>query len=181
MKNCLATGLLCLLLYHLVGQAALLWLADWRDAQQITERLSVYHSTDDLVEFEIPVPLHQYGAVQTEESTGGEFEYQGHFYDIARQTLRNDTLHIFCYEDRDELARRQELTSFIKKNLSDDGDPDAPSKSTWGKNWVKDYARFTGRHLIFIFENQPALVSPPYLVSLPLPCLSRRSPPPQRG
>lgn len=164
----------------MVGQALVVWADEWRESRQLAENLSVYHSTDDLVEFEIPVPLHQYGATTTEETGGGEFEYQGRFYNIVRQELRNDTLHLFCFQDSEKLQRRTDLSDFIQKNIAGD-DQNAPQKSgTGAKASASDYAQRPGGWLVFVYEDchSPALPSR----SFPLTAvqLSRPSPPPQR-
>ena len=180
MKRVAAIGLLLLLLYHVLGQALVVWVEEWRENRQLTERLSVYHSTDDLVEFEIPVPLHQYGATTTEETGGGEFEYGGKFYNIVRQQLRNDTLHLFCFQDSGKLQRHSDLSDFIQKNITGD-DQSAPQKSgTVVKASASDYAQRPGGWLIFVYEDSlsSSLPSPSY--SLTAALLSRPSPPPQR-
>lgn len=180
MKRFAATGLVLLLLYHMLGQALVVWADEWRENRQLTERLSVYHSTDDLVEFEIPVPLHQYGATIAEETGGGEFEHGGRFYRIVRQQLRNDTLHLFCFQDSEKLQRRTDLSDFIQKNITGD-DQRAPQKSsTVAKASASDYAQRLGGCLIFVYEDclSPALPSPSYALTAAL--LSRPSPPPQR-
>ena len=173
-------SLVLLLLYHTVGQALTFWVAEWQEDQQLAQNLSVYHSTDDLIEFEIPVPLHQYGATSTEVNGGGEFEYDGKFYNIARQELRNDTLHLFCYLDDDELQRHTDLRDFIQKNLAGD-DQNAPGKSGHPtKISTTDYAQRKGGHLIFVYEDclSPTPSSPS--LSLCSARLSQPSPPPQR-
>ncbi len=179
MKRLAATGLLLLLLYHMLGQALAVWLDEWHDTRQLTAHLSVYQSTDDLVEFEIPVPLHQYGATMTEETGGGEFEYGGRFYNIARQQLRNDTLHLFCYENSDQLQHRADLSNFIQKNITGN-DQNAPQKSGHSvKITPSDYAQRTGGHLIFVYEDCPPSVSALHSFALSAALLSRPSPPPQ--
>ncbi|MBC7893229.1 MAG: hypothetical protein H7Y12_13520 [Sphingobacteriaceae bacterium] len=179
MKRLAAASLVLLLLYHTVGQALTFWVAEWQEDQQLAQNLSVYHSTDDLIEFEIPVPLHQYGATSTEVNGGGEFEYDGKFYNIARQELRNDTLHLFCYQDSDELQRHTDLHDFIQKNLTGD-DQNAPGKSGHPtKITTPDYAQRTGGHLIFVYEdcriNRPLSPSLSYASVL----LFTQSPPPR--
>ncbi len=180
MKRLVATSLVLLLLYHTVGQALTFWVGQWQEDQQLSQNLSVYHSTDDLIEFEIPVPLHQYGATSTEVNGGGEFEYDGKFYNIARQELRNDTLHLFCYQDGDELQRHTALRDFVQKNLAGD-DQNAPGKSGhWLKITTSDYAQRAGVHLIFVYEDLVSPASPSPSFSLCTALLSRPSPPPRR-
>lgn len=181
LKRLAATGLVLLLLYHTLGQALVVWVDEWRENQQLADNLSVYHATDDLVEFEIPVPLHQYGATATEETGGGEFEYGGRFYDIVRQELRNDTLHLFCFQNAEKLQRRSDLSDFIQKNITGD-DQNASHKS--GGHWLKitatDYAQRVGGHLIFVYEDCPASAPPSPSFALTAAPFSRPSPPPQR-
>jgi hypothetical protein len=180
LKRLAATGLLLLLLYHMLGQALAVWADEWRSDRQLADRLSVYHSTDDLVEFEIPVPLHQYGATTTEESAGGEFEYGGRFYNIVRQQLRNDTLHLFCYENSEQLQRKTDLSDFIQKNITGD-DSNAPQKSGHGvKITPSDYAQRVTGYLVFVYEDCPTSVSVSHSFPLSAALLSRPSPPPQR-
>lgn len=164
----------------MAGQVLFVWADEWRENRQLTERLSVYHSTDDLVEFEIPVPLHQYGATTTEETGGGEFEYRGRFYHIVRQQLRNDTLHLFCFQDSEKLQRRSDLADFIQKNITGD-DQNAPQKSgSVAKASASDYAQRLGGWLVFVYEDcpSPQLPSPSYTLTAAF--FSRPSPPPQR-
>jgi hypothetical protein len=180
LKRFTATGLVLLLLYHMLGQALTVWIDEWQSNRQLADRLSVYHSTDDLVEFEIPVPLHQYGATTTEETGGGEFEYGGQFYRIVRQQLRNDTLHLFCFQDSEKLQRRTDLSDFIQRNITGD-DQNAPQKNgTVAKAAASDYAQRLGGWLVFVYEDcfSAPLPSPSYALTAAL--LSRPSPPPQR-
>jgi len=181
LKRFAATGLVLLLLYHMLGQALVVWADEWRETRQLTARLSVYHSTDDLVEFEIPVPLHQYGATTaTEETGGGEFEYAGRFYRIVRQQLRNDTLHLFCFQDTEKLQRRAGLADFIQKNMAGD-DSNAPRKSgTVAKASASDYAQRLGGWLVFVYEDCFSVPLPSHSYALTAALLSRPSPPPQR-
>lgn len=164
----------------MLGQAVAVWADAWQSSRQLTERLSVYHSTDDLVEFEIPVPLHQYGATMTEETGGGEFEYDGQFYDIVRQQLRNDTLHLFCFQNSEKLQRRTDLSDFLQKNITGDDRNSSKKSGNWVKITASDYAQRLGEHLIFVFEDcfSPALPSPLFNPTASL--LPRPSPPPQQ-
>jgi hypothetical protein len=177
LKRLAAFSLVLLLLYHALGQVAAFWASEWQEDRALSENLTVYHSTDALVEFEIPVPLHQYG-VETRDESGGEFEYEGTFYNIVRREVRNDTLHLYCYEDRDELNRRADLGDFIQKNVT--GQTDAGKKSgSWLKNWVKDYAQFARVVAIFLFEDVRPVPQPTYAVANVPANFSLSSPPPE--
>lgn len=177
MKRFAALSLVALLLYHALGQVAAFWASEWQEDRELAANLTVYHSTDALVEFEIPVPLHQYG-LETRDESGGEFEYDGTFYNIVRREIRNDTLHLYCYEDRDELNRRADLGDFIQKNVT--GESNSSKKAgSWLKNWVKDYAQFARVVPFFLFEDVPTVVLPAYAVAYELPSFSISSPPPE--
>lgn len=177
MKRLAALSLVFLLLYHALGQVAAFWASEWKEDRQLAEHLTVYHSTDALVEFQIPVPLHQYGLESRDES-GGEFEHDGTFYNIVRREVRNDTLHLYCYEDRDELNRRADLGDFIQKNVTGDSNPGKKSGS-WLKNWVKDYAQFERVVQLFLFEDVRVVAPPTYAVTYEVPAFSFPSPPPE--
>jgi hypothetical protein len=177
LKRLAALSLVALLLYHALGQVAVFWAGQQQAARQLADHLTVYHSTDALVEFEIPVPLHQYGA-ELRDETGGEFEYEGTFYNIVRREVRNDTLHILCYEDHDELSRRADLGDFIRKNVT--GESESGKKSTsWLKNWVKDYTQLAGVVRLFLFEDVRQPVLPAYAFAHVVPVFSLFAPPPE--
>lgn len=177
MKRFASIALLLLLLYHMLGQALVFWGQAWLEGQKMASSLHIYHSTDDLIEFELPVPLHQYGA-QTQEQSGGEFEYRGTFYNIVRQELRNDTLHILCYEDLNERARHAGLSDFLQKNLNTSSDGQKKA-GNWVKNWISDYDHASRQHLIYIYEDRPAPVLLSHSYCLPSPILTTHSPPPE--
>ncbi|MCY7351698.1 MAG: hypothetical protein LH606_13690 [Cytophagaceae bacterium] len=176
MKRLASIALLALLLYHTLGQALVFWGEEWIEGRQMASSLNIYHSTDDLIEFELPVPLHQYG-MEIQESSGGEFEYKGAFYNIVRQELRNDTLHILCYEDLNERVRHAGLSDFLHKNLGTSSDNE--KSGNWVKNWISDYDHASRRHLIFVYEDSPAPTRPAQTFCLTSPLLTTHSPPPE--
>jgi hypothetical protein len=82
------------------------------------ERLSVYRTTDSLMEFQIPLanPTHDVQAITRTASDG--FAYHSHYYDIVSLEIRNDTLRIAGVELKRHAFWQADLLAFLSDHLA---------------------------------------------------------------
>lgn len=155
------------------------WVIGWQEEGDLTSSLRVYRSVDSLVEFY--VPLHQQateGDLSTQPAEG--FVYRDNYYDIIRQEIKNDTLLIVGYANKQGSFWQQDLLDFIKHQFGSDSTSTPQKAHHLLKLLLKEY--YQGVRFVINFCHSywrdpiqtPAYIAPLLTVSLPI-----HSPPPE--
>lgn len=154
------------------------WMIGWQEEGDLTSRLQVYRSVDSLVEFY--VPLHQQATEGLPKQPAEGFVYRDNYYDIIRQEVKNDTLLIVGYANKQGTFWQQDLLDFIKHQFGNDS-TSAPQKANHLlKLLLKEY--YQGVRFVVSFYHScwrepiqiPAFIAPLLTLSLPI-----HSPPPE--
>ncbi|GAB3796694.1 hypothetical protein GCM10028819_14760 [Spirosoma humi] len=179
MRKIAAIGLLSLLLCHILAHMLVVWMISWQEESDLSSRLSVYRSVDSLVEFYIP--LHQQAvqdSLQTHPTEG--FVYRDNYYDIVRQEIKNDTLLILGYANKQGSFWQQNLLDFINQQVESDSNSLPEKANQLLKNLLNDY--YQGVRFVINFCHPsvrvPVLI-PTFTAILPTLVLPVNSPPPE--
>jgi hypothetical protein len=112
-----AIGLFALLLCHALAQC-IVGVVDWWQAEHdLSERLTVYRSTDSLIEFQIALATPTDGRALAHTTEDG-FRYRSHDYSVVSLDVRNDTLFITGLETGRQSFWPADLLTFLDKHIS---------------------------------------------------------------
>ncbi|WP_288428341.1 hypothetical protein [uncultured Spirosoma sp.] len=121
MRKVVSIGLFILLLCHVLGCGIAAVSSWWQEETTLMERLAVYHTTDSLIEFQIPLADSTQAEPAITRTTAGGFTYHNHYYDIVSLNIQNDTLYIAGIELDRHAFWEADLLSFLKNHLADAG------------------------------------------------------------
>jgi len=102
------------------------------DAEAYTEQ--------ETITIKIPLAVPYQTGSEKFERVNGDFEKDGKFYNLVKQKLENDTLHVVYIRDHKEAGLFEMLTNFVQNNT------DTPISKKAGKlieNFAKDYIAIT--------------------------------------
>lgn len=121
MKKVLAILLLVVFLFNVGGYYVLFWGLHFSAKTELIQRLDS-EDYSELETFEFKIPLNIPYPIQNRgfDRVAGEFEHNGEFYELVKQKLENDTLHIVCVKNK----AKQKLTQVFEKyaRVSNDAD-----------------------------------------------------------
>ena len=87
------------------------WALRYQADQELQKQLDANNYSDgESVVIKIPMTLPYQTTSAAFERINGEFEHQGEFYQLVKQKLENDTLHIVCIKDH---RGKQIVTSMV--------------------------------------------------------------------
>lgn len=112
-----AIGLFALLLCHSLAQCIVGAVGWWQAEHDLSERLTVYRSTDSLVEFQIALKTSTDSRALVRTTEDG-FRYRGHDYGVVSLDVRNDTLFIAGLETGRSSFWPADLLTFLDKHIS---------------------------------------------------------------
>lgn len=122
-----AIGLFTLLLCHALAQCIVGMVDWWRAEHDLSERLTVYRSTDSLIEFQIALKTPTDSRTMARTTEDG-FRYRNRDYGVVSLDVRNDTLFIAGLETGRKSFWPADLLTFLDKHIS------ATSANTGHKN-----------------------------------------------
>jgi hypothetical protein len=181
MRKVVSIGLFILLLCHALSYGLAAVSSWWQKETTLMERLSVYRTTDNLMEFQLPLanPTQEVPAITRTASNG--FAYRSHYYDIVSLHIRNDTLCITAIELKRHAFWQADLFAFLSDHLAAPGDAHKKVNQVL-KLLLQEYdppARNAFRFLVSLYAQSVPPVSG--VVSLLCRSLPVGSPPPEIG
>ncbi len=138
LKKIIPICLLIILLHNMLGYYFLMVLKE----AEINRNLSLNLQSGDIPDNELlvfPVPIDFYHQPDRKgfEAVEGEFRFEGKFYKMVKQKLENDTLFVYCYNNKEKQKIFSDVSEHTKDNLA-------------GANRQED--KKTGLHLLLIKE-----------------------------
>lgn len=179
MKRIVSIGLLSLLLCHTLAYVLVLLRVNDQEERDLTNSLRVYRTVDSIVEFY--VPLHESASVTDLPQASSEgFAYKDNFYEIIRQEVQHDTLHILGVAMKTRSLWQQDLLSFIKHQFIGEGGQAQKKASHILKNLLKEYCPFS-ESVIYVMHCQwrEVVQIPSFLTLLTDRAIPVQSPPPR--
>ena len=138
----IAVCLFALLLCHSLAQC-IVGVVDWWQAEHdLSERLTVYRSTDSLLEFQIALKTPTDGSTLARTTEDG-FRYRGRDYGVVSLEIRNDTLFIAGLEASRNSFWPADLLTFLDKHISTASDNNAHERNSLLKLLLKEYSPST--------------------------------------
>ncbi len=179
-KKSIALGLILIFLFNIIGYhgfyAAMRYQIRARISQQLDDGS---YSLDQAITFKTPLSLPYPMGNTDSPRIDGDFEFNGEFFKLAKQTLENDTLYIVLVKNSEEKRLLTTLTDYVKLSIDHAGDTKHSTLKLHG-NIVKDFT--TGMAKIEILS-YGILVSKEYFVSDVTRLLTKHfpefSPPPE--
>ena len=150
MKRLVSVSLLSLFLCHILAHVLVLWTINWQEERDLSSRLMVYRTVDSLVEFYVPLQERGPNTVLSEHTTEG-FAYRDSYYEIVRQEVKNDTLHILGFVNKNRSYWQQDLLGFIKHQFSNESGSTQKKADHLLKNLLKEY--YTSRPIVVCFSH----------------------------
>ena len=178
MKKLVSILLLVLLVYNMAGYYVFVAVQQ-ADVQQELHRTKQHFSVEELLVFKVPVPLYHQNN-RGLETAEGRFEHQGHFYEMVKQKLEDDTLYIYCYNDKKTQQLVADLSHHTRNHLTD-AKGEAGKNENLLKTFIREYLPFseiTFAFLPFATEQKFTVCAIPVLPSA-TPDIA--SPPPRQA
>jgi hypothetical protein len=139
LKRIVSIFLLALLLYHTIGYFLFFQLRHShirKELRQVIETKT--HPEQDWVVIAVPITLyHQLD--RDFEIAEGEFSYQGKVYEKAMQRVRNDTLFVYCVNNRKQEKVKADLSEHLKTHVADVGGAVPKKSESLQKSFSKPY------------------------------------------
>ncbi|WP_461132475.1 hypothetical protein [Spirosoma lituiforme] len=179
MKRLVSIGLLSLFMCHILAYVLALWTTNWQEESDLSNRLTVYRTGDSPVEFYVPLSKKAPNTVLSEHTTEG-FAYRDSYYEIIRQEVKNDTIHILGYVNKNHSFWQQDLLEFIKHQLGNESGTSQKKTNHLLKNFLKEY--YPGRQAVVCFCHphwRETIRIPSAPASLSSRAIPVYSPPPQ--
>ncbi|MDJ1499078.1 hypothetical protein [Xanthocytophaga agilis] len=119
MKKIVSIFLLYLLLYHTVGYHLFLHFRQQKIRSELRTILLTNHQPEKDW-FIVSVPITVYHQIDRDfEHTEGEFVYRGKVYEKALQRIKNDTLFLYCVNNKQQEQVKKELSDYLMKYVID--------------------------------------------------------------
>jgi hypothetical protein len=138
LKKTLSILMLIIFLFNVGGYYIVFWALRYQSNKNLETILDAgTYSNEGTVELKIPINI-PYPLQPAEfERSNGEFELNGEYYQLVKQKLENDTLHVLLIKDTHEKKLVETMTDYA--NLSNDfGGKDHKALNLLGK-LLKEY------------------------------------------
>ena len=151
------------------------WALRYQANVELQKQLDTNDYADgESVVIKIPMTLPYQTTSAAFERVNGEFEHQGEFYQLVKQKLENDTLHIVCIKD---YRGKQIVTSMVDFTKQSNDMPTSAALKVLG-NFLKEYSgtndlkmiSYAGWNITIPFNNPSfETISPIFPVIAPPP------------
>lgn len=179
LRKAISILLLGLLLYNLVGYQLLFYWRTQALEQEISSTIDQGEVDESqLLVFKVPVPVYH----QTDkdfERAEGSFEYQGHYYEMVKWKLENDTIYTYCLRNEQKRVLVDKLSDHVETHVTDlkSSKPSKPEKPL--PSLLKEYLSQSVIELPALEGGPAAMGATPYQVPFSAPSLSLSTPPPE--
>ena len=141
MKKIFSIVLLALFLFNVVGYYGVYVGLRIQANSELKQKLDAEaYDEDETITIKIPFALPYQQDSETFSRVDGDFEKDGEFYNLVKQKMERDTLHVVYIKDHKEAGLFDLLTDFVQANT------DAPISKKASKlmeNFAKDYISVT--------------------------------------
>ncbi len=137
MKRIISIILLALFLFNVVGYYGMYVGLSLQASKEMKQKLDAEaYSEDETLTVKIPISLPYQSSSDAFQRIDGDFEKDGKFYNLVKQKMVNDTLHIVYIHDHKENGLFDLLTDFVQANTDS---PISKKASKLMENFAKDY------------------------------------------
>ncbi len=104
--------------FNVGGYYIVFWVLQHQNKVKIASIIdSGSYVEEETIEFKVPMTL-PYSSPWDFERISGRFEYNGEFYELVKQKLEKDTLHVVCLKNLDKKRLVSTMNDYVK--LSND-------------------------------------------------------------
>ena len=171
--------LLGLLLYNLVGYQVLFFLRVQALQTEISSTIDKGQVDESqLLVFKVPVPpYHQTN--KNFERVEGRFEFEGHYYEMVKRKLENDSIHIYCLRNIEKRVLVNKLSDHVQEHVADFKSPKPSKPEKPLPALLKEYLPQIVVELPCLASHLVNIAPKPYLAHSSSPSLSLSTPPPE--
>lgn len=167
------------MLYNLVGYQVLFYLRMQVLEHEISGSIDQGTVKDSqLLVFKVPVPLYHQNNKDF-EWVEGSFEYEGHFYEMVKRKLENDTIYTYCLPNEQKRVLVSKLNDHIQTHVVDFKSPKPSKPQKLLPTLLKDYLPQSSLELPFPESSLVTIAPRPYPIHFSAPSLSLFTPPPE--
>lgn len=146
--------------------------------QELYSNVAASVPFEGTMEFSIPIPY--YGIVNKEyEAKQGEFLFKGKYYNVLGSKIVDNTMIISCVANPKVKYLHEELFGFIEDNVLAGSNPESNKKNKSFKVFSPEFASFSNKHTLFIYEWLASKVNDSEIVQFSTRGIKVNSPPPQ--
>ncbi|MDJ1485632.1 hypothetical protein QNI16_34395 [Cytophagaceae bacterium YF14B1] len=188
MKRTVSIGLLCLLLFNTIGYSVLFFQQQRQARQQLRHTLdthlshpsSLSENNPDWVVFRMPIGLYHQPDKEP-VAVEGEFEHQGKIYEKAFMGIKNDTIIIYCVNNKQQERVKQDMSDHAKTLAMDYSHTDSGKTQKNIKSFTPEYLPVTILTLSHSIIEQTQKVQDSYPSSIQSVYLEAIYPPPRQA
>ncbi|MDJ1506877.1 hypothetical protein [Xanthocytophaga agilis] len=188
MKRTVSIGLLCLLLFNTIGYSILFFQQQRQARQQlrnildtnISHSVSLSENNPDWVVFKMPIGLY-HQPDKAPIAVEGEFEHQGKIYEKAFMSIKNDTIIVYCVNNKQQEKVKQNMSDHAKTLAMDYSHTDSGKAQKNIKSFAPEYLPVTVLTLSHSIIEQTQKVQEPSPSSIQSIYLEAIYPPPRQA
>jgi hypothetical protein len=114
LKKALAILMLLVFSFNVGGYYIVFWALQHQNNIKIASIIdSGSYIEEETIVFKVPMSL-PYSPPPDFERISGKLEYNGEFYELVKQKLENDTLHVVCLKNHDEKRLVSTMNDYVK-------------------------------------------------------------------
>jgi len=148
LRKAFAIFFLSLFLFNVAGYYVVFWVLQFQYDLKIASIIqSGSYQEDETLEFKIPMTLPYPLQPRDFERISGKFEYQGEYYELVKQKLEKDPVHVVCLKNQDKQHLVSTMTNYVK--LSNDLPGTAQKAFNFLGKLLKEYDSSSKIHLKF--------------------------------
>jgi hypothetical protein len=111
---------------------------------QVNYEMQVYLDKNDIDKsqtfvIKIPVMLPYQVDWKNDEISRGSFQYQGKYYEKVKQILKQDTLFVYCIENKQKTDLKAEITLHTQQNLGESASQIPTKNGKVNFNFLQEY------------------------------------------
>ncbi|WP_143090987.1 hypothetical protein [Thermoflexibacter ruber] len=183
MRKLVAIFLVFLLIYNMIGHYLVLIYQQKVANMYFSQSLA--HDNipdDDLFIIKVPASLYVPAKNTDFEPISGSFEYKGKFYDMVKRKVENDTLYIYCANNRYKEKIASQIANYVKSYVVDfENDKNNNQNQKLLKSFAKEYLQVSAYHILSIYQRNKTSEKNVILddSSPAMPLIATPSPPPE--
>lgn len=183
LRKFVAIFLVFLLIYNMIGHYLVLIYQQRVANIYFSQSLAQDNiPNDDLFIIKVPASLYVPAKDTDFEPISGSFEYKGKFYDMVKRKVENDTLYIYCANNRYKEKIASQIANYVKSYVVDfENDKGNNQNQKLLKSFAKEYLKVSAYHILSIYQKSET--SEKNVIfddsSSPMPFIAIPSPPPE--
>lgn len=172
--------MLVLLVYNFLGYYVVFYFEHRDVREEFAEYINLrQYQEQDLKLFKVPISVYLEKTSSDFSRVEGDFEYNGRFYEVVKQSIQNDTLYTYCLNNEKEEQLLAQLYDHIANNGLDTKNSKS-GKSNPLKNLLKEYIQKNYSNMAAVLVGSiNTQNNTQYFFNLPYIYLSIPNPPPE--